>query len=102
MQGQAPTAYGLLGIGLIGFLLVFFGAAVASEQGVVLGPGEYAILLAPLSPLALMVFGWLEGVTFEVNPQAWFLMQPYAGSRVRVYYVPGYKWIVNMEPMQCL
>lgn len=187
MQAQAPTAYGLLGISLIGFLLVFFGGAMALEQGVVPGP-EWC--LTPLSPLALLVFGGLalrsirrpwqnlrrdlmqnrlacvegplslqgpppaeacrtfelaagqerssiykqlvrvllaflfyemsrpsmhahdstwgkyfctvEDITFEVNPQAWCLLTPFAGSRVRVFYVPGYKWIVNMEPMPCL
>jgi len=42
----------------------------------------------------------VDGVAFEVNPQAWFGLAQCAGCRFRVYYVPSYKWIVNMEPME--
>ena len=42
----------------------------------------------------------VDGVSFQVDPQAWFAFQgPWTESRFRIYYVPCCNWIVNMEPI---
>ena len=42
----------------------------------------------------------VDGVSFRVDPQAWFAFQgPWTESRFRIYYVPCCNWIVNMEPI---
>ena len=42
----------------------------------------------------------VDGVSFHVDPQAWFAFQgPWTESRFRIYYVPCCNWIVNMEPI---